>query len=525
MVQLISILASNLNIIPQPLDIVIEEFIGGDGGGQWFLKGLRGGGFGWGRKRKTGNLGVLVILAFLGFLYLLCGGELKTDVFCGVLGIGSSGFVLIRGLKRNVKALIFGMCCFGILMGLGWRREEATRWIDEFRSYPMVEILARDMKSGLQVFDKIPKWNVVAWTTLIAGYVNSDCFCEAIRVFKDMENFNVEPNEITMTNVLVASGKIRDLATGKWAHDRVCELGYDPFESKSNCNVILATAIVDMYAKCGCLTVARDLFNKMPKRNLVAWNSMIAGYNQYGHAEEALGIFSEMRFSGFDPDKATFLSVISASAKLGALALGQSLHAYVSKLSIEKDTKDAMAWTSMIIGLAMHGHGEEALSTFKRMQEDPNVTPDQITYIGVLFACSHVGLVEEGKRHFAEMSGTYGILPSIEHYGCMVDLLSRAGHFEEAERLVEQMPVEPNAAVWGALLNGCEIYENVKLANLVRSRVGESEPLGSGVHVLLSNIYARAGRWQDVKMAREFMKNRKIVKNHGHSAVEMKLLT
>ncbi|XP_031255405.1 uncharacterized protein LOC116113393 [Pistacia vera] len=148
MVQLISILASNLNIIPQPLDIVIEEFIGGDGGGLWFLKGLRGGGFGWGRKRKTGNLGVLVILAFLGFLYLFFGGELKTDVFCGVLGIGSSGFVLIQGLKRNVKALIFGMCCFGSLMGLGWRREEATRWIDEFRSYPMVEILARGKRKG-----------------------------------------------------------------------------------------------------------------------------------------------------------------------------------------------------------------------------------------------------------------------------------------------------------------------------------------------------------------------------------------
>ncbi|KAJ0013638.1 hypothetical protein Pint_19914 [Pistacia integerrima] len=369
----------------------------------------------------------------------------------------------------------FGMCIHNHVLKTGFE-------VNVYVSTCLLNLYVscEDMKAGLQVFDKIPKWNVVAWTTLIAGYVNSDCFCEAIRVFKDMENFNVEPNEITMTNVLVASGKSRDLATGKWAHDRVCELGYDPFESKSNCNVILATAIVDMYAKCGCLKVARDLFNKMPKRNLVAWNSMIAGYNQYGHAEEALRIFSEMRFSGFDPDKATFLSVIGASAKLGALALGQSLHAYISKLSIDKDvaigtalldkyakigdaktarqifhdlqTKDAMAWTSMIIGLAMHGHGEEALSTFKRMQEDPNVTPDQITYIGVLCACSHVGLVEEGKRHFAEMSEIYGILPSIEHYGCMVDLLSRAGHFEEAERLVEQMPVKPNAASMGSSL-------------------------------------------------------------------------
>ncbi|TXG65591.1 hypothetical protein EZV62_006866 [Acer yangbiense] len=145
----------------------------------------------------------------------------------------------------------------------------------------------------------------------------------------------------------------------------------------------------------------------------------------------------------------------------------------------------------------MHGHGEEAPSTFKRMQEDAAASPDQITYIGFLCACNHVGLVEEGQRHFTKMINVYGIEPTIEHYGCMVDLLSRAGRFKEAERLLEQMPIQPNIAVWGALLNGCEIHENVDLADQVRRHIREVETVGSGVYVLLSNIYARAGKWQE----------------------------
>ncbi|VVA12728.1 PREDICTED: pentatricopeptide repeat-containing [Prunus dulcis] len=410
-----------------------------------------------------------------------------------------------------------------------------------------------DMNSGLKVFDNIPKWNVVAWTSLISGFVGNNQATEAIKVFKDMELQNVQPNEFTMVHVVVACARSRDIDTGKLVHSRIRQLEFDPFGSSFNFNIVLATAILDMYAKCGSLRTARDLFNKMPQRNLVTWNSMISAYNQYGRAEEAIGLFSDMQNAGFAPDEATFLGVIGACAQLGALALGQSLHSYVSKTSMGKDTaigtalvdmyaktgdagsaqrifdnlqkKDVMAWTSMITGLAMHGHGKEALHAFRKMQEDARVVPDQITYIGVLCACSHVGLVEEGQRHFASMVNVYGIEPTEEHYCCMVDLLSRAGRFEEAVRLLEEMPLQPNVAVWGALLNGCEIHENVDLADQVRRRITEMEPHGSGVYVLLSNIYARAGRWQEVKLARELMKDRRIAKNLGHSSVEMKLLS
>ncbi|KAB1227147.1 hypothetical protein CJ030_MR1G027734 [Morella rubra] len=380
------------------------------------------------------------------------------------------------------------------------------------------EMQQRDIAAGLEVFDFIPKWNVVAWTCLIDGYVN-----------------NGWPK------------------TGKWVHSRVHQLGYDPFESDFDFNVILATAIIDMYAKCGSLRYARNLFNKMPQKNLVAWNSMIGACNQYGRFEEALVLFFDLLIGGFQPDTATFLSVIGSCAHLGALALGQSIHGCLLKTNISEDIaigtalvdmyaktgdatssqqifcklqkKDVMAWTSMITGFAMRGHGEEALSTFKRMQEDATVVPDEITYIGVLCACSHLGMIEEGQRHFNSMADVYGIEPRVEHYGCMVDLLSRAGHFEEAERLVKKMPIEPNIAIWGALLNGCKIHENVNLADQVRRRITELEPQGSGVYVLLSNIYAGVGKWQEVKLARELMAQRRISKTWGHSAIELRLLS
>nr|KYP71244.1 Putative pentatricopeptide repeat-containing protein At3g05240 family [Cajanus cajan] len=344
-----------------------------------------------------------------------------------------------------------------------------------------------DMKSGLKVFDNIPKWNVVAWTCLISG------------------------------------------------------------------NIILATAILEMYAKCGSLKIARDLFNKMPQRNIVSWNSMINAYNQYERHQEALDLFFDMWSNGFHPDKATFLSVLSVCAHQCGLALGQTVHAYLLKTGIATDIalatallnmyaktgelgsaqkifnslqkKDVVVWTSMINGLAMHGHGNEALSMFQTMQEDSSLVPDHITYIGVLFACSHVGLIEEAQKHFRLMIGMYGIMPRREHYGCLVDLLSRAGLLGEAERLLETMSVQPNIPIWGAILNGCQIHENLCVANQVKVRLAELEPDQSGVHVLLSNIYAKAGRWEEVNVTRKVMKHRRIAKTIGHSSVEMKLLS
>lgn len=413
-----------------------------------------------------------------------------------------------------------------------------------------------DLEAGKLVFDKMPHRNVVAWTTLIAGLVSNDQADEALGEFKQMELAGVEPNEVTMVNVLAACAQMRDLETGRWAHSHLRRIGIDPIPSNpnQNCrpNVILATAILDMYARCGNLKVARELFDAMPQKNIVSWNTMICAYNQYGRPSEAVGFYMDMRAAEIMPDKVTLLSLLGASAQLGVLGLGQIIHAYIEKTNNHEDVaigtslldmyaktgdthsalqvfnslerKDVMAWTSLIIGLAMHGHGEEALGFFGEMQTHALV-PDHITYIGVLCACSHSGLIDEGREHFKAMTSKHGILPSMEHYGCMVDLLSRAGHLEEAEAFVDSMPVEPNIAVWSALLSGCKIHGNINLAQRVGNRIVELNPQCSGIYVLLSNIYAKAGKWLGVKMARELMRHKKVEKVHGCSFIQLNTLS
>ncbi|XP_077209841.1 mitochondrial editing factor 19 [Tasmannia lanceolata] len=408
-----------------------------------------------------------------------------------------------------------------------------------------------DLEYGKQVFDVMPKRNVVTWSTLIAGYVNNNRASEAIKLFKEMD---LEPNDITMVNVLVACAQTRDLETGKWVHSRLHQFGIVPTKVNSNSksNVILDTAILDMYARCGSLKLAREFFNDMPQRNVVSWNTLISAYNQYGRVNEALSLFVDMCIAGVELDEVTLLSLLGVCAQLGSLAMGQRIHGYVEKTNIQKDIaistslldmyakvgdtqsalqifsslqrKDVTAWTSMIIGLAMNGRGKEALYLFSEMQRE-GVIPDHITYIGVLFACSHTGLIDEAHEHFNSMKSVHGITPTIEHYGCMVDLLSRAGDLVEAERLVESMPIQPSSTIWGALLNGCEIHRNVGIAERVGNRIIELNPQGSGIYVLLSNIYARVGRWQGVKIARELMRYKGIEKTCGFSSIEEKVFS
>ncbi|TYK18325.1 putative pentatricopeptide repeat-containing protein [Cucumis melo var. makuwa] len=352
-----------------------------------------------------------------------------------------------------------------------------------------------DNEYARTVFDQIDQPTVYVWNSMIKGYcnggdkfgalfmyeemqrfVNNDQPKEALRLFKDMENEGVEPNEITMTTALAAAAHCRDIYTGKLVRNRLRQLGFDPFDTNSRFNVILATAIMDMYAKCGKLVTARNMFDKMPQRNLVVWNSMVSAYSQYGRGAEALRLFVDMELAGFVPNKATFFSVIRAYTHLG------------------------------------------------RMEEEAEVASDQITYIAVLWACSHLGLVEEGQKHFTSMTKVYGIEPTMEHYGCMIDLLSRAGHSEEAEELPMKMPTQPNATILSSILNDCEMYGNVGLANRVKSHMVELKNSSSGVYVLLSNIHAKACNWEEMKLARDSLKHKKIGKTLGNNFVEINLL-
>ncbi|KAK9268407.1 hypothetical protein L1049_000157 [Liquidambar formosana] len=301
---------------------------------------------------------------------------------------------------------------------------------------------------------------------------------------------------------------------------------------------------MDVYCKCGCISLARDLFDNMPEKNLFCWNIIINGHVEDSAYEEALLLFREMQLKGIKGDKVTMVSLLLACTHLGALELGKWFHAYIEKEKIEVDvplgttlvdmyakcgsieialkvfqelpTKDVMTWTALIVGLAMSGEGEKALEFFHEMQMN-GVKPDAITFVGVLAACSHAGLVDEGLSHFNSMSNRYGIEPSIEHYGCMIDLLGRAGHIAKAEELIQNMPMAPDYFVLGGLLGACRIHGNLEAAERAAQQLLELDPDNGGTYVLLSNIYSSLKKWEEAKRVRELMVERNIKKPPGCS--------
>ncbi|KAK1267421.1 putative pentatricopeptide repeat-containing protein [Acorus gramineus] len=419
---------------------------------------------------------------------------------------------------------------------------------DVYVSTALVHMYSRcaDMGSADRVFRTVPNRNVVGWTVLIDGYVDDGRPDEAVKMFVEMEAAGVTPNVVTAVNVLSACAGTRDLETGKRVHRWLTW-------SSSTTDTVVGTALIDMYGKCGCLDIAHDVFERMPCRNTWSWNALIGGYSLHGRPEKAIELLLEMRAQGMEIDKVTVLEAMGASSRLGSLDLGRAIHAHLEKTSIGGGdvvtgtslmdmyaktgddasarrvfcglgSRDLVAWTSMITGLAKQGRASDALSSFEEMQ-DEGISPDRVAYISVMSACSHAGLIEEGRRHFESMRTVHGIDPKVEHYGCMVDLLSRAGRLAEAERLVRSIPVPPDVSVWGALLGGCRIHGDVNVAEWVEERMVEMGPQGRGVYVLLSNVYAGVGRWGRVETVRESVRRRVADGSGGCSSVEVKLLS
>lgn len=327
------------------------------------------------------------------------------------------------------------------------------------------------------------------------------------------------------------------------------EEAWQVFDKMPERNLVSWNAMIAGYAQNGKLRVARDLFDLMPQRNLGSWNSMIVGYAQSGHGEKSFELLFEMQMANVKADQATFASVLSACASLEALEQGKCVHGYIIESGFMSDVsvgnalitmyakcgciedaksvfdniskKNYVSCNAMIAAYAQHGYGNEALQLFEQMKQT-GMKPNHITFVGVLSACSHAGLVAEGCYYFHSMSRDYCIAPQADHYACMVDLLGRAGHLDEADKLINEMPFNPDAVVLGALLGACRIHMNVNLGERVAERLFELEPLNSSTYVLLSNIYAVAGRWDDVGKVRMIMKARGVIKKAGCSWVKIK---
>ncbi|OVA10690.1 Pentatricopeptide repeat [Macleaya cordata] len=416
----------------------------------------------------------------------------------------------------------------------------------------------------------------VLWTSSIARRCRNGHLSEAAAEFARMRIADIEPNYITFITLLSACADFPSeniLCFGASIHCYIYKLGINKY------NVMLGTAIVDMYSKCSRVDLARQAFDEMTVKNSVSWNSMIDGYMRNGdvedaiklfdemphrdkvswtaliggfvkrgHFEEALERFREMQISGVEPDYVTIIAILTACANLGALGLGIWIHRFALQRNLSKEVRvsnslidmysrcgcvnfayqefnkmgkrSRVSWNSMIVGFAINGRAEEALEHFCLMQKE-GFEPDGVSFTGALTACSHAGLVEEGLEFYKTMTRIHGISPRIEHFGCMVDLLSRAGRLEDALSVIETMPMKPNEVVLGSLLAACRTHGDVGLAERLMNFLDELEPDTDSNYVLLSNIYAVVGRWEGVGKVRKTMKALGIKKKPGVSAIEI----
>ncbi|ONK77861.1 uncharacterized protein A4U43_C02F11550 [Asparagus officinalis] len=398
-----------------------------------------------------------------------------------------------------------------------------------------------EVRVARRVFDGVSKRSVVTWNAMFAGYFKAGEWEEVINLFRRMLELGVEFDEVTLISVLTACGRLGVLDLGEWIDEYIRKNLSDPSQN-------LMTSLVDMYAKCGCVDKARKLFDEMPCHDVVAWSAMISGYNQGNRCREALELFNKMQTGNVDPNEVTMVSVLSSCAVLGALETGKWVHSYMRRkrmqLTVNLGTalvdfyakcgcienaldafrkmphKNAWTWTVLIQGLASNGQGREALTFFASMLE-ANVEPNDVTFVAVLSACSHTGLVKEGRYYFDSMSRDYAINPRVEHYGCMVDILGRAGLIEEAYDFVKRMPIKPNAIIWRTLLSACKIHKNLEIGEESLKQIVLLEPRHSGDYILLSSIYASVGRWEDAVRVRNQIKEKGIKKIPGCSLMEL----
>ncbi|KAI3454198.1 hypothetical protein Pfo_010861 [Paulownia fortunei] len=388
-------------------------------------------------------------------------------------------------------------------------------------------------------------YDTFLFNTVIEAYAETTHFKRtAIRYYNEMLNHRVEPNNYTYPFVFKACAGIRDLSLGKMVHGSVLKLGFCG-------DTHVLNAMIHMYCSCeNGIEFGEKLFDEMSKINSVSWSTMMGGFVRWGMSSEAVRLFRRMQIVGVRPDEITMVKVLSACADLGALELGRWVESYIEKEKFEmraelcnalidmfakcgdvdkalrlfrtmsERKRTVVSWTSVIFGMALHGRGLEADSLFEEMR-GAGVVPDDVAFIGLLSACSHSGLVEEGKQYFVSMVNDYGIAPRIEHYGCMVDLLSRAGLVKEAMEFIDKMPVAPNPVIWRTLIAACHAQGQLNLGERITKDLIMSEPMQESNYVLLSSIYAKKLDWEKKTTVREAMGKKGIRKVPGSTMIEL----
>ncbi|XP_076909055.1 pentatricopeptide repeat-containing protein At5g39350-like [Bidens hawaiensis] len=395
------------------------------------------------------------------------------------------------------------------------------------------------MDDARVVFDETSQRDVVTWTAMINGYIVNNDVKTVISLCPLMLLDNVKPNAITLASFLSACAELKNLRQGKTFH---------VFAIKNNLDsdVNVETGLIDMYAKCASVSYSFRVFDKTSKTRTAPWNAILSGTTENGLGSEAILLFKEMRRKRVLPNEATLKCVLPAYAittdlkqvtgfhgyliKSGFLSKGDLAtglidvyskcgaleHAYVAFNEVEVQKRDIILWSVIISGYGKHGDGATAVSLFNQMVET-GVQPNEVTFTSVLHACSHSGLVDEGLGLFMLMLKDHKVNPRPYHYTCIIDLLGRAGRLHEAYELITTMPFAPNHTVWSALLAACVVHEDVELGEIAAKWLFELEPDNTGNYILMGNIYAAVGRWEEAENVRNMINRIGLRKSPAHS--------
>lgn len=424
------------------------------------------------------------------------------------------------------------------------------------------------------MFDELPHRDLVSWASILTAYNQANLSHITLSTFPIIFTLDgLQPDHFVFASLVKACTNLRVIKQGKQVHARFV---VSPFGDDD----VVKSSLVDMYAKCGLPDNARlvfdlitwknsvswtamisgyartgrksdaiELFQRMPVKNLLTWTALISGFVQSGNGFDSLNLFMEMRREGFSiVDPFIISSIIGASANLVALKLGMQIHGLVIALGYEsslfvsnalvdmyakcsdflvaKDifdnmlVRDVVSWTSIIVGAAQHGRAEEALFLYDEMVST-GMKPNEVTFVGLIYACSHVGLVDKGLELFNSMIKDYGISPSLQHYTCLLDLLSRSGHLGEAKNVIKTMPFKPDEATWAALLSACKRHGNTQMGIRIADHLLGLKPEDPSTYILLSNAYAGAGMWENVSKLRKLMATREFKREPGYSCIDL----
>ncbi|PON96307.1 Tetratricopeptide-like helical domain containing protein [Trema orientale] len=413
-------------------------------------------------------------------------------------------------------------------------------------SNALVDMYAKcgKMDEARLLFDKRSKRDVVTWTTMINGYILNGDARSGLELFGLMHHDGVRPNVVTIALLLSACASLSLSTHGRCFHGWA-------LRQKLESDVMVETALIDMYAKCKDMDHSLRVFARTSRKRMAPWSAIISGCSYNGLAREAIELFKQMLMEAIQPHEATVNGLLPAYSILADFRPAADIHCYLIRSgflsSVEVATslidvyskcgslesahkmfseipnkeKDIIAWSVIIAGYGMHGQGEAAVSLFNEMVQS-GVRPNEVTFTSVLHACSHAGLVDEGLHLFKSMFESKQVIPQTDHYTCIIDLLGRSGRLEEAYDLIKSMTFMPNHAIWGALLGACVIHENVEIGEIAAKQLFELEPENTGNYVLMAKIYAAVGRWKDAENLRRIMGEIGLRKSPAHSLIEVR---